>query len=232
MAHRVAFLRLREDIKTCRVEGKVWLRGFSLTGSLELDLKKVPGAVRYRVLANDELLQDGTRIPRGRLPSGSWRPLKSCIVPRMPRAAFPGSISGKTTPHLIRSGKEREARVLLTTLTCWARFAEKAAEVRLHGLLFAGSPEGVVVIRAGNPTVPLPSLPGLRLVEEAGVAWPCGTAWDPPVGADVLSDLLQIAEGDLALCSEEGTFELVPAAHFVAATRAAVRSSREAFGHE
>jgi hypothetical protein len=64
----------------------------------------------------------------------------------------------------------------------------------------------------------------------SGVAWPCGTTWSPPIDVEVLRELLSLSEGDLAVfaadvVSGEATYELIPAADFVLASRSAARFS-------
>jgi hypothetical protein len=225
--YAVGFLRLSAGIEVLETGDSTWLRGPLLDDSLELDLRKLPGATRYRVLEDGHLLQVGSRIPSGTLPEGEWMPLDRWMRPELPGAAFPGEPSRRIALRLVRSAEEREARVLVCDLESWVECASAAPDVRLEGLEFAVAEDGRVLVRVVRENAPLPSLPGDRYVEAAGVAWPCGTTWDAPAAGEILRELLDLEEGDVALFSEGGRCEIVRAEDFVRASRSAARLSLE-----
>ena len=54
---------------------------------------------------------------------------------------------------------------------------------------------------------------------------PCGLAFVPDVEPAILRLSLDMLEGELALFAPDGSFELIPATSFVAATRSAARQT-------
>lgn len=223
-------LRLRGRIEA-RLEGsRFWLRGSDLSDELSAALRKLPGAIRYRVLPGGRLLRDGTRIPRGKLPGGSWRPLESLIRLEPQAAALPGETAEKVKVRLVRSEEEREARAILSRMEQWSDYALGAPEIRLQGLEFAAAASGRVLILATGET-PLPPVPGLRLVEEAGLFWPCGLGWSPAVGGSVIREVLALQQGEIALFQEDGTYQCLRKDALARASRSAVRQTGEGLSH-
>lgn len=192
---------------------------------LDRALRALPGA-RYRVLADGQLVPEGQRVPRGRLPSGEWTPLVRWLQVKLPAAALPGRIEQRVALRLVRTADEQRPSALVTALDRWIEYCLSAPEVRLRPLAFAVSGDR----RAFVTGSPLPSLPGERYVVSDGVAVPCGYALQPRIGGTLLRRLLQLEQGDLALFAADGSFERIAHDDLVAASRGAARATAAAFG--
>ena len=64
----MANLRLVQGLEVCETDEAVWLGGREWSEALELDVRKVPGAQRFRVIEDDLLVPWGARVPTARLP--------------------------------------------------------------------------------------------------------------------------------------------------------------------
>src|SRR5271157_6383522 len=64
--------RLRQvaGVEVCEQADAVWLRGPQSGEELHWQLAAVPGARRFSVLSDGQLLPAGARVPQGRLPQG------------------------------------------------------------------------------------------------------------------------------------------------------------------
>jgi hypothetical protein len=216
-----AALRLRPGVLVCASNDGLWLRGERLTEDLELELRKLPGAQRFSVGEAGALTPEGARIPRGRLPDGTWQPLSAWLVPAPQPPAFAGRTEVRVPLRLVRADHEEPATVLVTTLNEWSTYASNAPLVRLRRLRFATAADGRTAVRGE----PLPPVPGRRYVEREGVAVPSGFRLLPDVDPPTVRRLLTIQADDLALFHDDGSWERIAATEFVAATRAAARAT-------
>jgi len=219
-------LRHEGAIEACLVEGRLWLRGDSMDEALAARLRRLPARGRHVVTADGSLVDEGARVPHGRLPEGRWLPIH-CWLPLEPppvrstgteRALAPVGLS------LVRADTPREANLLEVPFAAWSRLAAVAPAIRLARWSFAVDACGLALIRG----TPLPALPGSMFVEEAGVAVGAGLSWFPPVSPAVLRGLVGATGDDLVMLSEvPGTRHLrstiIPGDSFVRATRSAVR---------
>src|SRR5688572_7359952 len=83
-------LRHLPDVQVCEQSGQIWIRGgrSRLPGrtdekhdnDVELLLRALPGAQRFSVLSDGELVAPGMRVPQGRLPEGEWKLLSNWLV--------------------------------------------------------------------------------------------------------------------------------------------------------
>jgi hypothetical protein len=108
---------------------------------------------------------------------------------------------------------------VLTSFAEWSAFTLGAPEVRLGNLSFAVAENGETLV-IGRP---LPSVPGVRLVDHSGILTPCGFEWTPAVDAAVLRELFNLAEADAVVLHPDGTHQVIRAEQFVGASRCAVR---------
>lgn len=226
-AGALARLRGRHGIEVCLLEDAVWLRGAETDEDLEKRLRSLP-ADRFEVLPGRQLVRSGCRVPKGYLPDGTWHALSDTVRVELGVPAIAAECTNRVRLQLVRGGPVRDANLLLTAIEAWFAFAERAAQIRLQQLAFAASDTGTVLVRG----VPLPPLPGVRFVEDQGIAVPCGWTWSPAVDADVVRGLLQLQTGDLALLHADGTWDHLRADDFVRATRSAVRATFEGASHE
>jgi hypothetical protein len=199
----------------------VWLQGDGLDEALEPVVRGLPGARRFAVLPDRQLVAAGTRVPFDYLPEGPWHSLPEWLAVTLDGAGLAGRVEARVPIRLERSGAVLEENVLLTSLAGWVSYGEEAPQVRLERWAFAVSDDGRAVVRGQ----PLPPLPGERFVEQEGVAVPAGWAWDPPVEAAVLRAVLGLEAGDLALLHPDGTWDRVAAGNFTRASRSAIRQS-------
>ena len=223
-ARAAGALRLRADVLACEAGDALWLRGDDLSEEVDLELRKLPGARRYTVNADESVTPVGRQLPTGDLPGGPWSALSAWLAPRPQPAALAGRVEARLALRIERTGAEQPATVLLTTAAAFADYAGAAPAVRLRPLRFAAASEGRVVLWG----TPLPPMPGRRYADHDGVAVPCGFGWSPPLQPPVLRALLGLAGGDLALFHEDGSYEHVGADAFARAGRAAARATAAA----
>jgi hypothetical protein len=222
-AHHAAALRTMPQVLALEAEGAFWLQGSSLDDAVELRLRSLPNAERFHVDAEGQLIAAGHRIPSGRLPAGSWRPLRPSIPVELPGRVFAGVTEQRLSLQLVRGGTPAEPALLRVPLQAWHDYAVRAPQVRLEHWTFAVSRSSDVLIRG----TPLPPLKGERFVEEAGIAVPAGWTWTPAVEATVVREAFGLHPAELALWSADGTWDRIADENFVKATRSAVRLSVE-----
>ena len=216
-------LRTLPGIEACEAGEHLWLRGDTLDDDLDLKLRKLPGAVRYTVRPDGQLVARGDRVPKGRLPDGEWKLLADWIELTPQPAALGGEFSERVPLRLVRGDVEEAPNILVTDMATWRNYAAGAPELRLRPLTFAAAADGRVLVRGQ----PLPPLPGVRYVEHDRVAVPCGLTFCPALEPAVLHELLGLAPAELALFDAVGGFERLHCDQFVRATRSAVRFTVE-----
>lgn len=196
----------------------IWLRG---PGPPPPELARVHWRTLQQLLGEDGLAPLDSAIPTARLPDLDWSPLDRVSRPAAASSALPGALEtdARVKTKLIRSPQFAETNLLCLNLASFARWASTAPEIRLKPLRFACSDQKIVAV-AGSPVPPLPSE---HFVLTDGIACPAGWTWDPPVPAAVLTKMLGMNPGDIALLQVGGEVDVIPAANFVPVTRAAVR---------
>ena len=217
-------LRLTTGVRVAEAVDALWLRGDDLTETLDLELRKLPGALRYAINSDERVTEFGRRLPSGELPPGPWVPLSAWLELRPQPAALAGVVEGRVTLRVERSEVEQPATVLETTVAAFADWATAAAAARLRPLRLAASADGRALLWG----TPLPPIPGRRFYDRDGVAAPCGFALAPALEPTVIRALLKLSRSDLVLFQEDGGYELVAAESFTRATRAAARATRDA----
>lgn len=217
-AARLAFLRAWPGVQLCVESESVWLCAEQLNEEQWDRCRQLPGAARFRVLDDGQLLPVGARVPKGRLPEGDWQPLAQWFELRLPQASCAKPAIGRVGLKLVRSADERPASLLLTDISRWVRHAATAPQVRLAKWSFAATAEGQVLIRG----TPLPALPGERLVDYEGIVVPAGFYWSPQVDAATVRTLFNLDAGDVALWRSEN-WQRIRQSDWVQATRSAAR---------
>jgi hypothetical protein len=225
-ASACGMLRHEPGIEACIQQGRLWLRSKSMNDVLAARLLRLPACGRYEVTNAGALVAQGSRVPHGRLPEGTWLALH-CWLPleRPPAqsAVVPACID-KVGLTLVRSDSLREANVLQVSLRAWTLLATEAPLIRLAKWSFAVDESGTTLVRG----TPLPTLPGQRLVEDGGVAVNAGLTWFPHVSPAVIREMVGAVGTDLTILSNSpnssGVFcIIVPGDSFMRATRSAVR---------
>lgn len=224
----LAGLRLFPDIEFAEIGGVCWVRGSRLEETLEQELKKVPGLMRFEVFSSNRLRPVGSRIPDQQLPLGKWRPLKEQLAVALPVAALAGKTNRRIPIVLIRTCDEQTASALRTTLENWVEYATTAPLIRLKHLRFAAADNREVLILG----TPLPALSGQRHAFHQGLLVPCGFTWSPSVDASVLREVFNVRPEDYVLLCEDNTHQIIPEEQFVPATRSGARLTFEKSGSD
>ncbi|HUY90019.1 MAG TPA: hypothetical protein VMV10_14885 [Pirellulales bacterium] len=216
-------LRRWSAFEVCEAEETLWLRAARLEDEQWEYCRRLPGAERFEVLADGQLLPVGARVPRGYLPAGPWEVLHRWLQLELPAAETALATPFQTALRLVRSSEPRPASWLLASLAEWSAYVETAPLVRLARWSFAADAAGRAAIRGA----PLPPLRGTQYVEESGLAVPAGWHWSPAVEAAVVRAALRLEPGDCALWFADGAWQKIAAGDWVRATRSAVRLTLE-----
>jgi hypothetical protein len=223
-APALARLELPAQSTVCVDSERLWLRGSTWSESLDRKLRSIIGCERYMIAADDAIVPAGKRLSCGNLPTATWVPLSTWIELTIPPRMFVASTPAPVRLSLVRSEQEYDASMLRTSLAGWTRYAASAPQVRLQRWKFAVSDDGSVLVQG----TPLPPLPGQRYSVIDGIAAPVGWTWRPALNTAVIRQCLGLKRDDLALLTEEKTWEKLSDESFVAATRSAVRLTAEA----
>ncbi len=211
-------------VVACLQGNDVWAQGPDASDELNLQLRSLPSARRFRLLADRQLVPVGALVPRGQLPEGDWQPLAEWLGVQFPTAGFAGARPPRAALGMVRCSLPADANLLLTSLRRWTEYAIGAPQIRLDCWSFAACADERVLIRG----TPLPALPGTYFTECQGVAIQAGWATDPAIDPEVLRALLKLEADDCALLFADGSWQRVAGEYFVKTTRSAVRGTLEA----
>ncbi len=218
-AEHLGKLRLINGLSVLVDGASIWLRGEYLDDGLSRRIRSIPNSTRYMIKVDRQLIRPGETVPCALLPEGSWQPLRSWLSVTLPVAGFSTQTDQLVMLKLVRSSRTMLANVMQTSWERWRAYAITAPAVRLARLGFAVSEDSEVLIRG----TPLPPIPGRFFIEDNRVIVPIGWQFEPFVGSTIVRQLLALDEAEIALFSEDGSFELLPDTAFVQATRSAVR---------
>ena len=200
-------------------QNAVWIKGETLDDRVSRTLRSIPDAERFLVTANNSLTSWGETVPRETLPDGAWIPISEWLTLQLPAAGFATPVSQRVPLKLVRSDSPVEANLLKVAWKFWRDYAISAPQIRLNQWSFAVSDQGDALIR-GRPVAPLP---GIRYVEQSGIAIPAGWRLEPPIAVASLHRAMSLEPGTIAMISEAGTMDGILESAFVSATRSAVR---------
>lgn len=199
---------------------RLWLRASTLSDEQWEQCRRLPGADRFTVLDDGQLVPVGRNIPQGRLPPGNWIPVRNALRLELPRTD--DAPTRRPTPadlRLVRSTEPVEPNWLLAKLTDWVAYAATAPQVRLARLSFVAAERVAVAVRGE----PLPPLAGRRFVERSGIVVPAGWTWAPAVPPEIVRAALKLEAGDCAWFGTDGTWRIISAGDWVQASRSAAR---------
>lgn len=223
----LALLRLLPAIEGALVGEEIWLRGDALRDDDEGLLRAVPGAERFEVNDEAELIPLGGRVPTGYLPGVAWQPLSEFARPALPLAPLASSTPALEPLVLAVDDVERPIAALLTSLASWAAYADCAPLVRLSRLSFLASSDNRVLI-VGTP---LPPLAGVRYWEAEGCYVAAGFHWQPAIDPLLVRRALRLDDNELAIWHADGSWERASRDDLVLARRGAVRATAEGAPH-
>ena len=201
----------------------MWLRGPRLDETTRGVLRAVLGCTVYLPLGDGQLKPDGKSVPHGHEPQGSWLLLRDWLVTALPPQRFAMREVNRVSLSLVRSGTVQPTELLCLARGDWLAYAATAPQARLDRLTFATCDGQTAVL--GKP---LPPIRGVGYWMQSGVAAPVGMTWSPAVNANVLRDVLQLQEGDIALLEPDGEYCVIRSDQFVGASRSAARLTEEA----
>jgi hypothetical protein len=213
-------LRGERQIRARADDDSIWLSGPNDPTTNQL-FRALPGARRFVVQDDGQLVESGNRVPNERLPDGKWLTVHEFIEIEPPPGcdSFPSHLVCPALTVERTDGEPKSVNVLITTRSAWLRYGDAAPHVRLRPLRFSACDDGRVVVWGE----PLPALPGEYWTEQNGVAVEAGWRWLPALQAVVLRDCLAVREGDLALIHRDGSYEHIDAERFAAARRSSIR---------
>jgi len=225
-AAALAALRLQPGIEVAEAPGQTWLRGQSGDDALATMLAALPAVGRYQWYPQKQRLRLlNEHLSATPLPELFWQPLRQWLTVEIPATALPANRPVPIVPALVRSGREQEASVIVTSLAELESFSHTSAQVRMDRLQFAAATDGQVIIRG----TPLPPVAGRRYVlHEGNVAVPAGYGWAPDVSAKVLKKLFNVSSAALVIWNEDGTLTALPEEQFIPVTRRALLATRRA----
>lgn len=221
--HRLGPLRVWPGLEVLEADEVVWVRAEKLEEPQWEFCRRLPGAARFAVHDDLQLTAVGDQVPKGHLPQGTWQPLEKWLEPKLPPRGMPGRLQDRVELSMVRTAELREPTWLLASLDDWAAYVPTAPQARLARWSFVADRRRRVIVRGG----PLPPLPGLRLVEQEGIAVPAGWTWTPTIDANVLREVLSLEKGDAAMWDASDGWQRIGSGDWVQTTRSAVRLTLE-----
>lgn len=212
-------VRCMQGLQAALEENKIWLRGITASVAPDVNLLKLPLKKTFLLDEQDNLFLTGAVTPIDKLHSLKWQPIALFLKVEAPVSSLPGKSNDKINIQLKLSYEEQPGVALLTSLSIWKAYAEKAAEIRLKAIRFAVS-ENEEVLILGSP---LPALPGKEYWSNENLLLPCGYDFEIAVIGKLISQKLQTGNDDIILFDATGNWQRIPASHFVPGTRSAVR---------
>jgi hypothetical protein len=206
---------------------QLWLRGLPATGELPLAVRTLPVTAAYELDAQDRLFAAGHLTPTTLLPKLTWLPIQEFEPLELPTAALPAQGALPYRVRLVPSARAEAGAALLTSIDAWQHYAETAPESRLHNLRFAVS-AGARVLLLGTP---LPPIASQEYWQQDSLLLPAGYDFEASLLGPLLARKLNSAADALVLFSPDGSWERVPLAHLLPATRSAVRLTIARFRH-
>jgi hypothetical protein len=215
-------------LRVAEAAGQLWLRGLPARGELPLAVRTLPAAGVYTLDAHERLFPLGQRTPTRQLPALTWQPIAEFVSLELPTAALPAQSPPPYRLRLVPSGRAVSGTALLTTLPAWHAYAATAPAIRLRHLRFAASADGRVLVLG----TPLPPIASQEYWPQQGLLLPAGFDLEAPLLAPLLARQLNPAADAVVLFAPDGSWERIPHAHLVPATRSAVRLTFASFRHD
>ncbi|HEX3134065.1 MAG TPA: hypothetical protein VHX44_10850 [Planctomycetota bacterium] len=213
-----ASLRTRTEVRAAVLTTKAWLCGTDRSTETVVLLRRIPGAVYYRVDAEARLRRDGRQLPEGTLPHAPWLPLPELLPVQVPIAVATAGVDALRL-ELSVSDAERPVAGLLLTWRDLCAWVEHAPAHRCAPLRIARRADGQVLVLGA----PLPPLRGTPLWACGPALMPCGLALSPTVPLSWLERALALPPGDLVLIGQR-EWQRIAASDLIPLSRAVARS--------
>lgn len=214
----VASLRTRTGVRAAVLTTKAWLCGTDSSAETIALLKRIPGAVFYRVDAAALLRRDGRQLPEGTLPNAAWLPLQDLLPVQVPIVVANAGVEALRL-ELSASDEERPVAGLLLAWEDLRTWVDHAPAHRCTPLRIARRTDGQVLVLGS----PLPPLRGTPMWAFGPVLIPCGMALSPAVPLTWLERALALPAGDLVLIGQR-EWQRIGASTLTQLSRAVARS--------
>ncbi len=211
-------LRTRTDVRAAVLTTKAWLCGTDSSAETTALLKRIPGAVFYRVDGDARLRREGRQLPEGTLPNAPWLPLHELLPVQVPIVVANAGVEPLRL-ELVISYAERPVAGLLLAWDDLRTWVDHAPAHRCASLRIARRADGHVLVLGS----PLPPLRGTPLYAYGPALIPCGLALSPAVPLTWLERTLALPAGELVLVGQ-GRWQRIPASALTSLSRAVVRS--------
>lgn len=219
-------LRTHTGLEICVETSTVWIRCENASDALQQAFMKLP-AIHFWAMQDGQLIERGTRLPRGYVAEGPWIPISQWMEVALPVAGLSGISPRPISIDTVRSEVLATPEVLQTDWPQWQQYVVTAPRIRIEQLAFAATADGMVFVRGA----PLPPIPGKRFVVQGCIAVEAGWTWYPAIAVEILESALRINSGDMCVMYGNGSWQSISEDAFVQATRSSVRSAAEGFGH-
>jgi hypothetical protein len=213
----LAALRTHRDVRTRRVDGRLWLWWPAGDAEVLSRVLPLPG-VELFARRDGAWFRAGHRLPTAQVPAEEGaRPLLSEIVPTPVAPRVARYAAAPLRLALVRDTRPRRATALLCPHRELVARADTATSHQLEQLQAARRGENVL-LRGER----LPPFAGGTRWWGRSVLVPLGFRPEPDLTEGILRDALGLNDGDVALLTEAGA-ERVPQAAFGPVSRAGIR---------
>jgi len=127
-------LRVRGGIKACNEGEVIWLTGTGTSQAIDPLLRRIPGCIRYTLVADKTIIRTSRRIPERELPAGNWSPFSAIAELHPQPAALPAGLGSSVLIRIVRSTQPAEPSAMLCPIQTWTGYAVTAPQIRLNAL--------------------------------------------------------------------------------------------------
>jgi hypothetical protein len=202
-------------------QDQIWVRGILDDNEVDLRIRQMPALHRFVVSQNDQLFLPNGQTPVAYLPRLEWKLILQFLPVEWPVSAYTAVSDEKLKVELVQSGKEENPVVLRCSLSDFQIWADSAPEVRIKCLKFVADREGSVRVM-GHP---LPTIPGTSFWSCEGLLLPSGFTLKFSILAPALLQRCNPEGDSLVFLQADGSWERIPLALFVAASRSGIRQT-------
>ncbi len=245
-------LRDRPEFEGAIDEGDMWIRVAPSSADEAIRvLSLVGGAEIFRLDDQQRLTPIHRSVPVGLLPKGlEWKPISQLTRLWLPTALratreeirpTASSVDIRVPLKWIRSEQYAAPSGLLCSFADWSYYVLNNIHAKWRGLRFACRPGFALDSRGAETTLmldtlvvgePIPSIPGLRLLNSAQVLMPVAFTWTPAVPAQAIRRSIGVTDSDWLLWGSEASLEVLSDSDFITTTRVSIRATAAALAME